>query len=204
MNTKNTLPDLNKEIHNHKNFAKPVVESSAPNEKTLIKNLNKVKIKDIDEKRNFEVINKDIANQNKQNTANTLDEKIANIKTERDLTENKKLTHEIKKLTKTEETYEEDRRIIDNKTYTIRHAITLKDNIGCYLAKNDDGYHLLSYIGDNVSKLKDFESLKIEKIQARLTDTLDDGTLRFIVRVGLNKKILLDVKPDSVRYVMDL
>lgn len=206
LETKNTLPDLNKELHNPKNFEKPAVETIVPNEKNLIKNLNNVKFKDIDEKRNFEIINKDISNENKKNVTKNLSEKIAEIKTKRDLVENKKLNQEIKKIGEVEEVTisEEKKCIIDNKTYTIKHAITLKDNIGCYLTKNNEGYHLLSYVGDNVTKLKHFDTLKIEKLQARLADTLEDGTLRFIVRVGLNKKVLLDVKPDSVRFVMDL
>ena len=208
LDTPSNLPDLSKEINSpSKNFI-PQNRVATPNPKKLLKNLNNVKFKDIDEKRNFEIVNKDLQQTKKdESIKDTLSRKLTEIKTEKNLTEDKSLTHKLKNLKEnslTENVSENSKCVIGNEAYKIIQSISLKDNIGCYLAKNDKGYYLLSFVGDKVSHLKHFKELNIERLQARLTDKLDGDKLRFIIRVGLSNKILIDVENNTINYVMDL
>ena len=45
--------------------------------------------------------------------------------------------------------------------------------------------------------------LNIERLQARLTDKLDGDKLRFIIRVGLSNKILIDVENNTMNFFFD-
>lgn len=92
--------------------------------------------------------------------------------------------------------------IIDDVSYTVVSDVSFENNKGCYLAKNDSGYVVLGYIGENLVKLKSFQTLKSEKLQARVSETFADGTSRYLVRIGL-VKFILDVKND-IKFVMDL
>ncbi len=93
--------------------------------------------------------------------------------------------------------------ILEGKSYTILSSVELSGNIGCHLAKNESGYTILGYVGDNLTALKHYDDLKSEKIQARVTDKPDEETLRYIIRIGLNK-FMVDIKDNCIIYVMDL
>ena len=93
--------------------------------------------------------------------------------------------------------------IVDNEIYEIISKSVINEKMGCYLVKNSSGYAVMGYIGERVFKIKTYEKLKTEKLQARVSEKLDDGTLRYIVRVGMNK-FILNVKDDKMEYVMDL
>lgn len=93
--------------------------------------------------------------------------------------------------------------IFEGINYDIISSAVLKDDIGCHLAKSNNGYAIFGYNGDTIKILKEFKSLKSEKIFARLSETLSDGTSRYLIKVGLNK-LVVDIKGDDVKYVMDL
>ncbi len=93
--------------------------------------------------------------------------------------------------------------ICDGKTYAVISAAAFDEGKGCYLVKNDSGYAVLGYVGDRLFELKQYATLKSEKIQARNSEKLPDGTLRYLVRIGL-QKFIVDVKDSDIKYVMDL
>lgn len=93
--------------------------------------------------------------------------------------------------------------IFEGETYNVVSSVEFSRRLGCHLAKNDDGYIVLGFSGNKVYKLKTYEGLKSEKIQARISEKLEDGTSRYIVRIGL-KKFIVEVKAETINYVMDL
>ena len=93
--------------------------------------------------------------------------------------------------------------ICDGRSYAVVSSAAFDETRGCYLVKNDSGYAVLGYIGDKLIELKQYETLKSEKIQARNSEKLPDGTLRYIVRIGL-QKFIVDANDSDIKYVMDL
>lgn len=93
--------------------------------------------------------------------------------------------------------------VFEDERYSIVSASKFNENMGCYLAKNDNGYAVLGFVGDRIFKIKSYETLKTEKLQTRIAEKLDDGTVRYIVRIGTHK-FLLNVKSDDMEFVMDL
>ena len=93
--------------------------------------------------------------------------------------------------------------ICDGKTYAVISVAAFDEYKGCYLVKNDSGYAVLGYVGDKLIELKQYATLKSEKIQARNSEKLADGALRYLVRIGL-QKLIVDVKDSDIKYVMDL
>ena len=61
----------------------------------------------------------------------------------------------------------------------------------------------MGFVQDKVFKIKSYKQLQNEKLQTRLSEKLNDGTTRYIVRVGIHK-FILNVKEDNMEYVMDL
>ena len=92
--------------------------------------------------------------------------------------------------------------VIDGQTYNVISSVELIENKGCHLAKNSDGYAVLAYVDDQVIKLKEYATLKSEKIQARFNEKTSEGASRYIIRIGLNK-FIVDVN-DTINYVMEL
>jgi len=92
---------------------------------------------------------------------------------------------------------------MDGESMQILSSVELGENKGCYLAKKSDGFLVLGYIKDKLIKIKSYTELKSEKIQARKSEDLPDGTSRFIVRIGINK-FVIDLKENEIKYVMDL
>ncbi len=93
--------------------------------------------------------------------------------------------------------------IVDNEIFEIVSKSNFTDKLGCYLVKNSNGYAIMGYIGEKVLKLKSYKSLKTEKLQTRVSEKFKDGTIRYIVRVGVHK-FILNIKDDNMEYVMDL
>ena len=93
--------------------------------------------------------------------------------------------------------------IIENETYKIIKSQEFTDNLGCYLAKKDNGYAILGYVGNKIFEIKYYEKLNSENFQTRVTEKLPDGTLRYIIRIGLHK-FILNVSEEDMEYVMDL
>lgn len=87
--------------------------------------------------------------------------------------------------------------------YLIISSVELTQNKGCCLVKRESGYMILSYIDNVYSKLKDYDELKSEKLQARKQEELPDGTVRYIIRIGINK-FVISVKDNEIEYVMNL
>lgn len=93
--------------------------------------------------------------------------------------------------------------VFDGESYNVLSSVEMLPNVGCYLAKNGNGYTVLGYVGDKICALKQYDELKSEKIQARKNEDLSDGTVRYIIRIGM-VKFIANVKSDSIDYVMDL
>ena len=93
--------------------------------------------------------------------------------------------------------------VIENESYDVLSSVSFTANMGCHLAKNSKGYLVVGYIGDKLFQIKTYEVLKSEKIQARMSEKLENGTLRFLVRIGIHK-FVLDVENENIKFVMDL
>lgn len=93
--------------------------------------------------------------------------------------------------------------VFNGKSYAILNSIALNKNIGCHLAKNENGYVIFGYIGDNVINIKQYDDLKSEKMQARLYETFEDNTMRYIIKIGV-QKFVVDTKDNNIEFVMDL
>ena len=93
--------------------------------------------------------------------------------------------------------------VLDNEVYTVLSSVDFAGNMGCYLAKNENGYTILGFVGDKLLKIKQYPVLKSEKIQARVSENLPDGGLRYIVRIGIHK-FIVNAHKDKLEYVMDL
>lgn len=93
--------------------------------------------------------------------------------------------------------------IVGDTEYEIISSFNFKNNMGCYLAKSDNGYSVLGFNKDSVFKLKNYEKLDSNNLQSRVTEKLPDGTLRYIIKIGLNK-FILNVSEDNMEYIMDL
>lgn len=93
--------------------------------------------------------------------------------------------------------------VLDGERFSIVNVSYFADRMGCYLAKNGQGYSIIGFVGDKVFKIKNYEKLNVEKLQSRISEKLDDGTLRYIVRIGMHK-FIMNVKKDEMEFVMDL
>lgn len=93
--------------------------------------------------------------------------------------------------------------IVDNEIFEIISKSNFTDKLGCYLVKNSNGYAIMGFVGEKVFKIKSYKRLKTEKLQTRASEKLNDGTIRYIVRIGVHK-FILNVKDDNMEYVMDL
>ncbi len=93
--------------------------------------------------------------------------------------------------------------IIDNEEYNIVSKANFTKATGCYLVKNSSGYEIAGFIGNNVFKLKHYDNLNSEKMQARASEKLDNGLTRYIIRIGAHK-LILNGSLYKIEYVMDL
>lgn len=93
--------------------------------------------------------------------------------------------------------------ILDGETYTVVSSVDITNDKGFYLAKSSKNYAILSYVGNNLKKIKEYETIKSERIHARLSEKLPNGALRYLIRVGV-QKIIVNVNENNIEYVMDL
>ena len=93
--------------------------------------------------------------------------------------------------------------IIDNEIFEIVSKADFSDKLGCYLVKNSSGYQVIGFVGEKLLKIKHYEHLKGEKMQARVSEKLPNDVLRYIIRLG-SHKFILNVSADNMEYVMDL
>lgn len=93
--------------------------------------------------------------------------------------------------------------VVDNSIYEIVSTTNFADNMGCHLVKNSSGYCILGFVGDKLFKIKYYERLKTEVIQARKTEKIDNNTYRYIVRIGIHK-FIMNVSKDNMEFIMDL
>lgn len=91
----------------------------------------------------------------------------------------------------------------ENQAFNVIRTVEFENNKGCHLAKNDTCYIVLGFIGDRLFKIKEYTELKSENIQARLSEKLDNGHLRYLVRMGITK-FVIDVSNDTMQHVLDL
>ena len=93
--------------------------------------------------------------------------------------------------------------VFEGEKYSVVSASYFTEQMGCYLVKNNKGYCIIGFVGDHTFKIKHYEKLETEKLQSRLSEKLEDGTVRYIVRIGIHK-FILNVKQDDMEFVMDL
>ena len=93
--------------------------------------------------------------------------------------------------------------IIDGVNYNVISSVNLTHNTGCHLVKNEDGYAVLGFVGRKMTKLISYDSLKSEKIQARVNEKISDTEARYIIRIGLNK-FLVKADDNNIEFVMNL
>ena len=92
---------------------------------------------------------------------------------------------------------------LDGELFNIVSKVEFSEQIGCYLAKNENGYTVLSHVNNKIEKLKHYDSLKTENIQARVSEKIDDKTSRYIVRIGTHK-FILNVSDSNLEFMLDL
>ena len=153
----------------------------------------------------IEYPNSDITNSETESEAAKLLNKIKNIERQRRSKKNAK--KEINNATINKKEQEKVKApefcILDNEKYSIINTTYFTDRMGCYLAKNDKGYCIVGFAGDSVFKIRYYEKLNTEKLQSRLSEKLEDGSARYIVRLGIHK-FILNVKQNDMEVVMDL
>lgn len=87
--------------------------------------------------------------------------------------------------------------------YEILCTSNFTDTMGCYLGKSSNGYTVIGYADDRTFKIKHYDELKSEQMQVRVSEKMDDGTIRYIVRLGVHK-FIMNAKGDNLEFVMDL
>lgn len=165
-------------------------------EKFTVKNLDRVndKIKNkIKSKKSEELINK-IKNMKRRN-----------VETDREVRGAKKIDN---KRVKDKSSVDEKKPInmkcvLEGVNYNVVGSTEIVAGVGCYLAKSKKGYAVLGYNDNEIKIIKEFDTLKTDKIQARLSETMPDGTPRYLIKVGANK-FIVDVIDSQIVYVMDL
>ena len=130
-------------------------------------------------------------------------EEIKKEAIEQEIVQEEKSVPKERKTTTIPKMKEYDKGIFEGESYAIVSSIDFGQSRGCHLAKNEKGYVVFAYVGDNVNRIKQFDDLENERFQARLNEKFDNGVLRYLVRVGLNK-FVIDVKEDNIEYIMDL
>lgn len=93
--------------------------------------------------------------------------------------------------------------ILEGEKFSVISSSKFRDDMGCYLAKNARGYCIIGYVGDKTFRIKHYEKIDNENMQSRISKKLDDGTVRYIVRIGIHK-FVMNVKQDDMEFVMDL
>ena len=190
------LPDLNDVIANPKKYEEKA-KSNDVDEKALIDSLLNVNFKPIYEKED-EILN--------QERMEPDDEKDFAEFFENEPPLKKKRTFKNRNIS---ENFEKNKIpvpevcVIDDYEYKIVSSCNITGQKGCYLAKESEGYCIIAFNGEYVKKIKSYNNLKTEKIQIRIDEQLADGTLRCLVKTGLNK-FIMNFTENDMEYVMNL
>ena len=182
-----------------------VEDANILEEESIVETIEEDKFVPIKLERNFEPAPKD-KNVLKK-VSDDLIKKIEATKDERALRRekilNKKASIQQNSKAEIEEAKQLTKCILEGVSYTIVSSTNMIKNMGCHLAKGEEGYVVLGYIGDKIFKIRQYGELKSTKIQSRLSEKLSDNHYRYIVRIGMNK-FILDVCDENIEYVMDL
>lgn len=225
------LPDLKDVIKNPDKYKDPEPEVFVADENSLLNSIANVQFKPFDDgTRIFEIINNDencvsttqtkhddfdsTAHQEKKESfaESAIPEKPTPAKkreTKQTLPIQKLLNKEQTSIIKPQHTEKKPQKqeikkaIVNNTAFNIVDSAEIDKNTGCYLAKSNASYVVLSYKGQETEVIKEYDSVKSEKIQVRIHETLPDGTPRYLIRVGANK-LVADLKDGKLIYVMDL
>lgn len=203
--SEDVIYNLNKEIIEEKSIEKPVIDVKEETIKPInkieepVKQVESVELVNLEQKERKKIererskLSQDVLNKIQEKRA----ERQATIETKKEITNTK--------LQKAPDTAENQTKIcvIENESYDVLSTVVFTDNIGCYLTKNSKGYFVVGYIGDKLIQIKSYESLKSEKIQARMSEKLENGTMRYLVRIGIHK-FILDVDNENIKFIMDL
>jgi hypothetical protein len=208
-----SIGDIEKELNQFENFEiskeEVVEETSYTDDYDDFEELFKNEYIDLDQNEYSEQSetpkNITTAGQKLNNTQEPSIEHSTNNETKNQIRSEKHAERIVKQTTQTEkkEIKQTVKCLLDGETFDIIGTVQFSKEKGCHLAKNESGYQLLGYINDKLLKIKYFESLRKETLQARLSEKLSDKKSRYLVRIG-NKKIILNVTDSSIEYVMDL
>ena len=179
-----------------------IVEKTEEKENTHLKEIS---LEQKPEPLKEEILTKKASENSKPNPAKDLIEQLEVRKREREIRQQKTTNSEPIKKSPVEKVKDTEitKCILDGKTYTIISSAEFTENKGCYLAKGESGYTILGYIREKLIKIRYYSNLKSERIHARISEKLPSGTLRYIIRIGL-QKLIVNVKEDNIEYVMDL
>lgn len=192
-----TMSDIEKEFSQFDNFS--IIESSEEHVEEQASMQAEEQTKELAEEQAEVII--------EESSAKKLLEKIKKRRKERRAiealnVEKPKLQEPVDK-TKTSEEKKEIQCFVEGVSFKVIDTANFTSNTGCHLVENNDGYAVMAFVGDKLTKIKVLESIKIKKIQARFAEELSDGTKSYIVRIG-STKFIVKASFDSVSYVMDL
>lgn len=86
---------------------------------------------------------------------------------------------------------------------TVKSKYVIDSNRGFAQVSVDGLNALIGYVGSKISVIRKFKEDINDKMQVRLNEQADENTLIYIIKVG-KFKTLVEVKPDSIRQLLDL
>ena len=86
---------------------------------------------------------------------------------------------------------------------TVKSKFVIDSNRGFAQVSVDGLNALIGYVGSKISVIRKFNEEINDKMQVRLNEQADENTLIYIIKVG-KYKTLVEVKPDSIRQLLDL
>jgi len=193
------LPDLQDVLAHPEKYEEPEPVSVAPDENALLQTLSNVQIKPFykeeDNVNDNQDFNNDITNEDD-------DVSLTEVTVACDKEDMSEYSADIN-VDAPEAFVIPETVLIGDKSYTIKSATSFNSYAGCYLVQTDNCYIVLGYIRERVIKLKEYDTLKSEKISARINETFENGNIRYLIKIGL-KKFIVDFDGNNITYVMDL
>ncbi|MCQ2754514.1 MAG: hypothetical protein MJ231_05645, partial [bacterium] len=191
------LPDLQDVLKNPEKYEDKPVKKAVVDENALLQGLSTVEFKPFDDgTREFEILN--VFDDIEENAA---EEQVLQPQIQTEQPVQKTIKSENKTVTATEETNLNC--VFDGVSYTIISSIEYTAGVGFHLAKVGNGYAVLAYVDNNVNEIKHYDELKNERMNLRVSEILEDGTARCLLKVGYNK-FVVDINGTSINHVMDL
>lgn len=224
------LPDLADVMAHPEKYQTPKPKEFIPDEQALLENIANVTFKPFDDgTRQFEIINdlnemssneqdyyidldepniqagieireQDLSAVKEEDSAKNLLKQVRRRREERDFAG----SYQNENVEPVEDVVTENVQcLVDGEAFKVLDSINFTTTSGCYLVKNSNGYAVMGFVGDKLNKVKLLETVNIEKIHARVSEVLANGSCRYIVRVGSNK-FIVNADNNFVEYVMDL